>query len=118
MDDFPRRRPPFHRPAPWGHAHDPALPLSRELPAEYYESELCSPALGGVRLAHLRTPFIGMTALTPTLYFCPRCPGWVPGYPGSYDEDTFAPHQLAGRRGTVTYCLRCGEEIAFLGLVS
>lgn len=49
-------------------------------------------------------------------YHCPVCKGWIPGYPDTDEIDTISP--LAGRRGTVELCRRCGEEIGFTGEVS
>jgi hypothetical protein len=51
--------------------------------------------------------------------YCNRdCQGWIEGIPNEYKVNTLAPHQLAGRQGTEYYCLRCGEQIAFFGVVS
>lgn len=49
-------------------------------------------------------------------YKCRYCGGWIEGQPNQYEEDTLAP--LAGRRGTVKHCRRCGREIGFFGMVS
>ena len=45
-------------------------------------------------------------------YHCPYCKGWIKGKANRFEEDSLAP--LAGRKGTVLHCLRCGEEIDFL----
>jgi hypothetical protein len=47
-------------------------------------------------------------------YYCPHCKGWVKGEAGFYQEDSFSI--LAGRRGTVESCMRCGNEIGFFGV--
>lgn len=49
-------------------------------------------------------------------YHCPHCKGWIEGAPTTYGEHTLGP--LSGRSGTVYACIRCGEEVAFNGLVS
>ena len=49
-------------------------------------------------------------------YYCEWCEGWILGHPNRYKEDTLAP--LAGRRGTVESCIKCGNEIDFFGVVS
>ena len=49
-------------------------------------------------------------------YECRYCGGWIAGRPNRYHEDTIAP--LAGRRGTVEHCQRCGAEIGFFGMMS
>lgn len=49
-------------------------------------------------------------------YFCPKCNGWVEGYPVAYRTNTLAP--LSGRSGRVEDCERCGYELDFMGAVS
>lgn len=49
-------------------------------------------------------------------YHCHWCKGWIKGRPNEYREDTIGP--LSGRRGTAFYCIRCGNEIGFSGMVS
>jgi len=51
-----------------------------------------------------------------TYYYCRECKGWIEGKPTEYHEDNIGP--LCGRRGTVTACIRCGDEIGFCGMVS
>lgn len=51
-------------------------------------------------------------------YECYRCGGWIEGMPFEHNVNTLDPAHLAGRRGTEFYCIRCGEEIHFSGLVS
>jgi hypothetical protein len=48
--------------------------------------------------------------------FCPSCKGWVEGRPYTSRVDNLGP--LCGRRGTEYHCPRCGEQIAFVGMVS
>ena len=49
-------------------------------------------------------------------YHCHYCKGWIKGEPNRFEEDTLAP--LAGRKGTVLHCIRCGAEIDFFGVRS
>jgi len=49
-------------------------------------------------------------------YYCKYCKGWIKGEPNRYQEDTLAP--LAGRKGAVEHCIRCGNEINFFGMRS
>lgn len=49
-------------------------------------------------------------------YECHYCGGWIEGRENRYRVNTLAP--LAGRRGTVMHCRRCGNEIDFFGVVS
>lgn len=51
-------------------------------------------------------------------YHCPRCGGWIEGWPAHYRVNNWAPHALAGRMGVVEDCARCGEELTFLGVMS
>lgn len=81
-----------------------ALPVLVELPEGVEEY----PAFGDVVR---RASGIGRR-----FYLCKRCKGWIEGDPTQSRVDTLAP--LSGRRGVETYCIRCGEEIAFSGLMS
>jgi hypothetical protein len=49
-------------------------------------------------------------------YKCRYCKGWIPGIPRDYQVNTLAP--LSGRKGVETYCIRCGKEISFCGMMS
>jgi hypothetical protein len=51
-------------------------------------------------------------------YECRHCNGWIEGYANQYSVNTLDSSRLAGRRGTEWYCRRCGEQIAFLGMMS
>lgn len=51
-------------------------------------------------------------------YFCKRCGGWIEGHANEYSVNTLNPSQLSGRRGTEYFCCRCGEQIAFNGMMS
>lgn len=51
-------------------------------------------------------------------YECRHCNGWIEGYANQFDVNTLDSSRLAGRRGTEWYCRRCGEQIAFIGLMS
>lgn len=49
-------------------------------------------------------------------YFCPKCEGWIEGWPKSARVNTLAP--LSGRSGHTEECERCGYELSFMGIVS
>ena len=49
-------------------------------------------------------------------YHCHHCKGWIKGMESTSEIDTMT--FMAGRRGTVFYCIRCGEETDFLGVIS
>lgn len=49
-------------------------------------------------------------------YNCRFCKGWIDGHPYEHYESDLGP--LCGRRGYVSSCIRCGNEIAFCGMVS
>ncbi len=51
-------------------------------------------------------------------HFCKRCGGWIEGHANQYEVNTLNSGRLSGRRGTEYYCCRCGEQIAFSGLMS
>lgn len=52
-------------------------------------------------------------------HHCHYCRGWIPGVPETREINTMSiEHPLSGRRGTAFYCLRCGEEIDFIGEIS
>lgn len=51
-------------------------------------------------------------------HFCRRCGGWIEGHANQYSVNTLNSRQLSGRRGEEFYCCRCGEQIAFSGLMS
>ena len=54
-----------------------------------------------------------------TYFFCHHCGGWIEGEPHENEVNTMSPsHPLSGRRGWEFYCLRCGGEIGFSGMVS
>ena len=50
------------------------------------------------------------------MFYCQYCEGWIKGQPTEYQEDTLGP--LCGRRGIASYCIRCGNEIDFYGVMS
>lgn len=47
-------------------------------------------------------------------YKCPYCKGWIKGQPYEAREDSAG--LLAGRRGVMTSCIRCGSELGFEGV--
>jgi len=49
-------------------------------------------------------------------YHCRYCGGWIEGHPNQYEENSLGP--LSGRKGTASHCRRCGQEIAFFGMMS
>lgn len=51
-------------------------------------------------------------------YYCPHCKGWIEGHANEYQVNNLDSAHLAGRQGTEWYCLRCGNEIAFIGIMS
>jgi hypothetical protein len=53
---------------------------------------------------------------TRMFYECKFCNGWILGHPYEQHEDDIGP--LCGRRGYSSRCIRCGNEIAFCGMVS
>jgi hypothetical protein len=50
--------------------------------------------------------------------FCKRCGGWIEGHANEYEVNTLNSSRLSGRRGTEYHCCRCGEQIAFMGMMS
>ena len=65
-----------------------------------------------------RIPFDQMMESNDTrdFYYCLHCNGWIEGIPFEHHEDDIGP--LCGRRGIVSSCIRCGNEIGFSGMVS
>lgn len=61
---------------------------------------------------------IAKTAKYSFAYFCnhKECKGWILELPNEYEENTIGI--LSGRKGTVFYCVRCGNEIGFEGMYS
>ena len=51
-------------------------------------------------------------------HFCRHCGGWIEGHANSFEVNTLNSRQLSGRRGTEFYCCRCGERLAFSGIMS
>ena len=83
------------------------IEVYEELPEGFVEQDKIGFSLCGYRTAR--------NSKYDHAYFCRHCNGWIVGLPHDFQENTMVPEQLAGRRGTVTYCRRCGEEIAFVG---
>lgn len=100
---------------PYRQVYEPApsnksLPILEELPAGVMEDSLSLT----IREARGRTA----DGVYRYFYFCRRCKGWIEGQANTYQVNTLAPHQLAGRSGTEYYCIRCGDEIGFMGMMS
>lgn len=51
-------------------------------------------------------------------HHCPKCDGWIEGWPNQYNVNTLEPSHLAGRQGREYHCRRCGYEIGFIGRMS
>lgn len=51
-------------------------------------------------------------------YECRHCGGWIEGNPNTFQVNTLDSHRLSGRWGTEYHCIRCGEQIAFIGAMS
>ena len=49
-------------------------------------------------------------------YECRHCGGFVPRHPHKSRVDTLVP--LSGRRGIEWYCVRCGNKLRFMGMMS
>lgn len=95
-----------YEPAP----KDLSLAVFKELPAPFVETD--------ERAYFIKPEFrVARDHDLHYMYFCEReCKGWIEGRPNRFTENTLAP--LSGRQGEVYYCRRCGEEIAFFGIVS
>lgn len=94
--------------------HDDSLTVHESLPHGVAEHSLSSSLLGGAREAW------GTTAdgTFHKFHHCSRCGGWIEGDAYVSSVNTLNSSRLAGRQGTEYYCRRCGQEIAFSGLVS
>jgi len=53
-----------------------------------------------------------------TFHFCSHCGGWIEGHANEYSVNTLNSSQLSGRKGIEYFCCRCGEQIAFNGMMS
>jgi hypothetical protein len=100
---------------PWITHYEPApkdmnLPVRKDLPDGVTERKWT--------LSHLREAhgIVGDDYLT--FHYCDRCEGWIEGHANEYRVNTLDSSHLAGRQGTEYFCRRCGEEIAFSGLMS
>ena len=51
-------------------------------------------------------------------YYCTYCGGWVEGQVEESYEDTLGRYSMAGRKGIVFGCKRCGRELGFVGVIS
>lgn len=65
--------------------------------------------VGGVPEVVSHGPFLRM-------YHCRFCEGWIDGEPTEFRINTLGV--LSGRRGSEFYCRRCGQELAFFGMMS
>lgn len=50
--------------------------------------------------------------------YCRHCKGWVKAASNMYSINTLDTRSLSGRNGQEYYCARCGEQLAFLGMMS
>ncbi len=91
---------------------DESLPVYKELPEGYTGRR----SIFGVKEAH-RAHYDDPGAPY-ALHWCDRCGGWIPSNAECFQENTLAPHMLAGRSGHTYYCRRCGREVAFIGIMS
>ncbi len=91
---------------------NPSLPVLKELPPGIAED--------GRQWIHNLREASGYVAKGDYHFYtyCDHCGGWIRGHANEYEVNTLAPHQLAGRRGTEYYCQRCGEQLAFSGMMS
>lgn len=87
---------------------DMSLHVLSELPDGYSTGNYSLLSMIGIREAR--------KGFTENMYFCDRCNGWIKGYPNEYKVDNLG--LLSGRHGTEYYCLRCGHEMGFMGVMS
>lgn len=50
-----------------------------------------------------------------TYHYCSHCKGWIEGSANAFPVHNLG--MLSGRSGQEYYCLRCGHEIAFIGMM-
>jgi hypothetical protein len=108
---------------PWRYVFEPnpsdtGIPVLKELPEGYSETKGWGEyKVAGYPLDKLiKEAKEGRTADYKSFYQCRYCDGWIEGKAYEYFEDDIGP--LCGRRGTVSACIRCGNEIGFSGMVS
>lgn len=90
---------------------DMSLTVHKELPEGVHEDSL--------RFLHNLKEASGYTGLYyVTFHFCKHCGGWIEGHANEYEVNTLNSSRLSGRRGTEYHCCRCGEQIAFMGMMS
>jgi hypothetical protein len=92
---------------------DGGLPVLTDLPTDFSEVKYLS--LGRERVAQ-RSDF--QEGRANFMHHCPSCGGWIPGLPSSHTIDNLNGRARAGRRGTIATCKRCGDELAFMGVMS
>lgn len=91
-----------------------SLEVLADLPADYVEidSPIADPYRHAARYHDER--HISLDILT----YCHWCKGWIAGEPNWRKINTLEPEFLAGRKGVEYHCQRCGQPIAFFGMVS
>jgi len=108
---------------PWKHVFEPnpsdnSLNVLKTLPDGFEETS----GWGGFKTASRRMEDLleqkkqGVPLDHRMFYTCQFCKGWIEGRPYEYQENTIGP--LCGRKGYVSSCIRCGNEIGFSGMVS
>ncbi len=88
---------------------DRSLKVHRSLPDGYVKSQ-----------SNPEDYLLAINAQGESMYYCDEnCNGWIEGMPNGIPEDTMKPlRPLSGRRGESICCRRCGQEIAFNGIIS
>jgi hypothetical protein len=102
---------------------DKSIPLLKTLPERFVANgglaDLGGWSIKTARIPHeelIRDKKDGKNVDHRMFYYCTHCEGWIEGHPYEYHENTIGP--LSGRDGTVSSCIRCGNEIGFSGAVS
>jgi hypothetical protein len=90
--------------------HDESLPVLKELPDGFVARE----TLFKSQLQETNSRIIDGKYVM--YHYCKHCEGWIIGHPYTYDVNNIRPR--SGRRGHCYSCARCGEEIAFNGIMS
>ena len=107
---------------PWQQVCQPApknlrLTIHKHLPVGMEESRM-GELLGYPRVAYPNLQLPRDQWPFTEMHYCSHCGGWIPGEATEFKVSTLDSSRLAGRQGTEWYCGRCGEQIAFVGLMS